>query len=254
MGIINLSPDSFSHDGLLSTEAAVVQATRLVEDGADIIDVGGASTRPGAPPVSAEEETERVVPVIAHLHQELRVPISVDTYKYDVARAAIAAGVDIINDIQGLRDDNRLAHLVAKHQLSIIVTANQRGVVLAGDIMAKVMTDLRVAMQCCRDAGVPAENILIDPGLGFGKTAAQDLDVIRRLSELKVLSCPIVLGPSRKSFIGLTLGLQTNERLGGTAAAVALGIAYGADVVRVHDVKEMVRVVRLSDAIVRGHS
>jgi len=252
MGIINLSPDSFSHDGLSSVDGAVAQATRLVAEGADVIDIGGESTRPGAASISAEEEIRRVVPVVERLHHELNVPLSVDTYKYDVARAAAAAGVSILNDISGLRDDFQLASLAAEHRLPIIITANQRGLMVTGDIMAQVIADLREAIRHCRETGVDAASIIVDPGLGFGKTAAQNLEIIRRLPELKVLGCPIMLGPSRKSFIGLTLGLPVDERLEGTAAAVALGIAFGTDIVRVHDVKEMARVARLSDAVVRG--
>jgi len=251
MGIVNLSPDSFSSDGLHSAESAVAQAKYMATEGADIIDVGGESTHPGATPISAAEEIERIVPVITRLNRDLEVPISVDTYKYAVAQAAIAAGADILNDVRGLKDNTQLANLAAEHGLSIIVTANERGKPLIGDIMAEITSDLSRATQCCREAGVPLENIIVDPGLGFGKTSAQDLEIIRRLGKLKILGCPILLGPSRKSFIGHTLGLPENERLEGTAAAVALGIAHGADIFRVHDVKEMVRVARLCDAVVR---
>lgn len=254
MGIINLSPDSFSGDGLSSAEAAANQAARMVAEGADIIDIGGESTRPGASPVSAEEEINRIVPVITRLRREYRAPISVDTYKYDVACAAVAAGANILNSVKSPAEDMRLALLATKHRLPIIVTANQRGKSVSGDIMAEVISDLRHALRCNAEAGVPAENIMVDPGIGFGKTTAQNLDIIRRLEELRVLGRPILLGPSRKSFIGLTLGLSEEERLEGTAAAVALGIAHGADIVRVHDVKEMVRVARMSDAIVRNQA
>ena len=252
MGIINLSPDSFSGDGLLVTEDAVTRAKRMVADGANIIDIGGASTRPGALYVAAEDEIKRVVPLITRLSQELKVPLSIDTYKYEVAQAAIAAGVDLINDVWGLKKDGRIASLAAKHQLPIIVTANQRGEESTNDIMAEIISDLKRAILCGTDAGVSLENIIVDPGIGFGKTTAQNLEIIRRLGELKVLGCPILLGPSRKSFIGLTLGLPETECLEGTAAAVAIGIAHGADIVRVHDVKAMTRVARLSDAVVRG--
>ena len=253
MGIVNLSPDSFSGDGLASADAASAQATRMVAEGADIIDIGGASTRPGAPPVFADKESERVVPVIARLHRELKVPLSIDTCQYEVARAAVAAGATILNDIHGLKEEARLACLAAEYKLPIIVTANERSRHITSDIMTEVISDLKRAMRCCRDAGVPPENVIVDPGIGFGKTASQNLDIIRRLEELKVLGCPLLLGPSRKSFIGDILGLPERERLEGTAAAVALGIAHGADIIRVHDVKEMVRVARLSDAVIRAH-
>jgi len=253
-GVINLSPDSFSGDGFASHQEAIAMAMRMNAEGADIIDVGGESTRPGAIPVSAEEEIGRIVPVIAHLRRELNIPLSVDTYKYDVACAAVAAGAAIINDISGLREDTRLAALAGERGLSIVVTANQRGRQITGDIIAAVISDLRYAVQRCKGAGITSENIVVDPGLGFGKTTAQNLEIIRRLGELKVLGCPVMVGPSRKSFIGLTLGLPEDQRLEGTAAAVAISIAQGADIIRVHDVKEMARVARLSDAVVRGHS
>ncbi len=254
MGIVNLSPDSFSGDGLSSAEAALAQARRMVAGGADIIDVGGESTRPQSRPVTIAEEIQRVAPAIAALSRELAVPISIDTYKYEVALAAVEAGANILNDVWGLKQDARLAGLAAERGLPIVVTANQRGQTVEGDIVAEIISDLRRAVGACRDAGVPRENIIVDPGVGFGKTAAQNLAIIRRLAELKVLGQPILLGTSRKSFIGLSLDLPENERLEGTAATVALGIAGGADIIRVHDVKEMARVARMSDAIVRGKS
>lgn len=254
MGIINLSPDSFSGDGLSSITNAVARAIRMVADGADIIDIGGVSTRPSATSIPLGEEIDRIVPVIAQLHRELEIPISVDTYELEVAQAAVNAGANIINDTRGLKKDARLAAVAAEHGTPIVVTANQRGEQFAGDIVAEVIRDLSRAVQCCKYAGVVSENIIVDPGIGFGKTAAQNLDIIRRLKELKTLNCPILTGPSRKSFIGHVLGLPENERLEGTAATVALSIANGADIIRVHDVKEMVRVARLCDAIVRGCS
>jgi dihydropteroate synthase len=252
MGIVNVSPDSFSGDGLATTEAAVSQARRMVADGADIIDVGGESTRPDSQPVGASEEIRRIVPVIGQLNKDLAVPISVDTYKYEVALAAVDAGADILNDIWGLKRDSRLAGLAAERSLPIVITSNQREQPCDGDIMAAILSDLKHATGLCKDTGVRREQIIIDPGVGFGKTVAQNLEIIRRLHELKALGFPVLLGTSRKSFIGRTLGLPENERLEGTAATVALGIANGADIVRVHDVREMVRVARMTDAIVRG--
>ncbi len=254
MGIINLSPDSFSGDGISSVEDAIALAKRMEAEGADIIDIGGESTRPEATPISAEEEIRRIVPAITRLYRELNIPLSIDTYKYDVARAAIAAGATILNDISGLKTDARLAALAAEHNIPIIVTANQRGRQITGDIMTEAISDLRRAVQYCKDVGVASKNIIVDPGLGFGKTTMQNLAIINRLEELKVLGCPIMIGPSRKSFIGLTLGLPNEECLEGTTAAAVIGIARGADVVRVHDVKQMVRAARLSDAIIRGRS
>jgi len=254
MGIINLSPDSFSGDGLDSHDAAVAQARRMVSEGADIIDVGGESTRPDSIPINADDEIQRVVPVIERLSRMLSIPISIDTYKLDVARAAVTAGAQMLNDVWGLKKDNRLAGLAAERNLPIVITSNQRDNPCEGDVVAAIITDLKRAAGVCQDAGVARENIIVDPGVGFGKTVAQNLEIVRRLCELKTLGYPILLGTSRKSFIGRTLDLPENERLEGTAATVALGIAAGADIIRVHDVKEMVRVARMSDAIVRGKS
>jgi dihydropteroate synthase len=252
MGIVNLSPDSFSGDGLNTAGAAIAQAERMEYEGADIIDIGGESTRPDSRPIGAEEEIKRIVPAIEQLSRRLNLPISVDTYKYEVAKAAIAAGAGILNDVWGLKKETRLAGLAAEHNLPIIVTSNQRGQTCDGDIIEEILSDLKLARWLCKNAGVNRENIIVDPGIGFGKTVAQNLEIIRRLHELKVLGSPILLGTSRKSFIGRTLNLPENERLEGTAATVALGIAHGADIIRVHDVKEMARVARMTDAIVRG--
>ena len=262
MGIINLSPDSFSGDGITDLEAAVAQAHRFVSEGADILDVGGESTRPGSSPVSIDEEIKRVVPVIERLASEVSVPLSIDTYKLEVARPALDAGATIINDQWGLKHDPRLADLAAEKDVPLILMSNQRDkggydaevqrdTAYYEDLMAEVTSSLRESLELALEAGVPWENIVLDPGIGFGKTWRQDLEVIRRLDELKELSRPILIGPSRKSFIGLVLDLPADERLEGNAAAVAIGIARGADVVRVHDVQQMVRVCRMSDAIVR---
>ncbi len=262
MGILNLSPDSFSGDGIVSLDAAVEQAHRFVSEGADILDVGGESTRPGSSPVSIDEEIRRVVPVIERLASEVPVPLSIDTYKSEVAHVALEAGAKIINDQWGLKRDPRLAELAAKKGAPLILMSNQRdkGGYDAGiqrdtayydDLMAEVTSSLRGGVELASSLGVPRENIIVDPGIGFGKTWRQELEIIRRLEELKELGRPILIGPSRKSFIGLVLDLPATERLEGTAAAVAIGIAKGADMVRVHDVQQMVRVCRVSDAIVR---
>ena len=252
MGVINLSPDSFSGDGLGSdVEAVAAQARRFVADGADIIDIGGESTRPGSQPVSADEELKRVIPAIERLAGELPVPISIDTYKAAVARGAVAAGATMINDVWGLKQDHRLARVAAEAGVPIILASNQRGEPCQDDIMAEIILDLEKSIGLAQAAGVAGRDIIIDPGIGFGKTLSQNLEIIRRLAELKVLGKPILLGTSRKSVIGLVLDLPPSERLEGTAATVAIGIANGADIIRVHDVKQMVRVCRMSDAIVR---
>ena len=254
MGIVNLSPDSFTGDGLSTLDAAVEQARRFVEEGADIIDVGGESTRPNSQPVTIDEEIARIVPAIERLSTELSVPISVDSYKYEVVKAAIRAGAHIINDVWGLKQEPRLAGLAVKHNLLIILTSNQRDQPCEGDIIVEILADLHRAIGLCKDAGVAPENIIIDPGIGFGKTVEQNLEIIRRLAALKALGKPILLGTSRKSFIGLTLDLPAGERLEGTAATNAICIANGADIIRVHDVKCMSRVAKMSDAVVRKKS
>ncbi len=263
MGIINLSPDSFSGDGITDLETAVAQAHSLVSQGADILDIGGESTRPGSTPVSIDEEIRRVVPVIERLVSEVTIPLSIDTYKSEVARRALEAGATMINDQWGLKKDQRLAELAAEWSVPLILMSNQRDkggydaeiqrdIAYYKDIMAEVTSSLRKSLELALKLGVPRESVIIDPGIGFGKTWRQELEIIRRLEELKELGRPILIGPSRKSFIGLVLDLPADERLEGTAAAIAIGIARGADIVRVHDVQQMVRVCRMSDAIVRS--
>ncbi|MFH0767969.1 MAG: dihydropteroate synthase [Chloroflexota bacterium] len=262
MGIINLSPDSFSGDGIADPEAAIDQAQRLVTEGADILDVGGESTKPGSSPIPLEEEMRRVIPVIEKLAPKVSVPISIDTYKSEVARRALDAGATILNDQWGLKKDRRLAELAAEWGVPLILMSNQRDeggydaraqrdTSYYEDVMTEVVSSQRKSMEMALKIGVPPENIILDPGIGFGKTWQQDAEIVRRLSELKVLGKPILIGPSRKSLIKMVLNLPANERVEGTAAVVAIGIANGADIVRVHDVKQMVRVCRMSDAIVR---
>lgn len=257
MGIINLSPDSFAGDGLGNVELAVDRAKRMAVEGADIIDIGGESTRPGSTPISVDEELSRVIPVLERLTREISVPLSIDTYKLEVAREALDAGVNMINDIWGLRKEPKLAELLAQREAPIILMSNQRDIspdrdVTFPDIMSVLISDLRRAIQQALISGVSRENIIIDPGIGFGKTQEQNLEIIRRLEELEVLSRPVLIGTSRKSVIGRVLGLPSDQRLEGTAATVALGIAKGADIVRVHDVKEVARVCKMSDAIIRS--
>jgi len=264
MGVINVSPDSFSGDGLADVEEAVVRAERLASEGADIIDIGGESTRPASTPLSPDEELRRVIPVVEKLAQEISVPLSVDTYKLKVARQALDAGANMINDIWGLKKEPGLAELAAQKGVPIALMSNQRGTP-CHDIMSAVISDLKRAVEQALDAGVPWENIIIDPGVGFGKTQEQNLEVLQRLDELQALGRPILLGSSRKSFIGWVLDLTPEQRLNevkfvppgdqrleGTAATIAIGIARGVDIVRVHDVKEMARVCKMSDALVRG--
>jgi dihydropteroate synthase len=263
MGILNVTPDSFSGDGVgYDVEAAVARAKQLAEEGADIIDIGGESTRPASPPVSAEEELRRVIPVIERLAGELSVPISIDTTKTEVARRALAAGARMLNDQWGLKGDPRLAELAVEWRVPIVLMSNQRdkgGYDAAlkrdtadyADPIIEIINSLKGSLKIAAEAGVPGENIIIDPGIGFGKSWQHDLEIIRRLGELTGLGKPILLGPSGKSFIGRVLDLPVSERLQGTAAAVAIGIAHGADMVRVHDVRQIVRVCRMSDAIIR---
>lgn len=254
MGICNLSPESFSGDGLGGdVQAALAQAQRMVAEGADIIDVGGESTRPGTEVKSAddiEDELRLVIPAVERLVAELPVPVSVDTYKAGVARRAIEAGAAMINNIWGLKRDPRLAEVAAGAGVPIVLMSNQReGQV--DEIMPAIIADLERAVRQAEAAGIPGCNIIIDPGIGFGKTLEQNLEIIRRLAELESLGKPVLLGTSRKSMIGLVLDLPAEQRLEGTAATVAIGITGGADIMRVHDVKEMARVSRMSDAIIR---
>ena len=263
MGILNVTPDSFSGDGVGDDiEAAIARARQLADEGADIIDIGGESTRPGAPPVSADEELRRVIPVIERLASELATPLSIDSYKSEVAVRALEAGAVVLNDQWGLKRDPRLAELAAEWNVPLVLMSNQRDkgsydaslkrdTADYADPISEVISSLKRSLEVASKSGVPWENIIIDPGIGFGKTWQQDLEIIRRLGELRELGRPILLGPSRKSFIGKVLDLPANERLEGTTAVVAIGIAHGADMVRVHEVKPMVRVCRLCDAIIR---
>ena len=251
MGIVNVTPDSFSGDGLSGSVAASLdQARRFVTDGADIIDIGGESTRPGSAPINADEELKRVLPVIERLAKEISVPISIDTYRAEVAKRAIEAGAHMINDVWGLKKDLDMAKVAASYDTPVIITQNQRGSSYV-DLIPDLIADLKITIDMALSAGIKWENIILDPGVGFGKTMEQNLEIVRRLVELKVLKRPILLGTSRKSFIGYALDLPVEQRLEGTAATVAIGIANGADIMRVHDVKEMALVVKMSDAVVR---
>jgi dihydropteroate synthase len=271
MGIINVTPDSFSGDGLLSDQEwvkrAVEQGLHFNQEGAHILDVGGESTRPGAEPVEAEVELQRVVPVIQALRREVDLPISIDTYKAEVAAAALDAGAHLVNDVWGLRMDPALADLCAQRRVPVVVTHNRsrprnasQEARLGGryvgtvyeNLLADVADELQLSINLAKAAGVPDEHIIIDPGIGFGKTVEQNLTLLNHLDSLKALGYPILLGTSNKSFIGYTLNTPPEDRLEGTAATVAIGIARGADIIRVHHVKEMSRVAKMTDAIVRN--
>ncbi len=255
MGILNVTPDSFSDGGRFnSLEKAVEHARRMVDEGADIIDIGGESTRPGYEPIPVEEELARVMPVITALKQDrkLNVPLSIDTYKAAVARAALDLGVEMVNDIWGLKKDSKMASVVAEYNAAVCLMHNRESTDY-DDLMPDIFHELSESIKLARDAGIESDRIIIDPGIGFGKTLQQNLEVMHRLKDLRGLGCPILLGTSRKSMIGKTLNLPVDDRLEGTAATIAYGIAAGVDLVRVHDVREMSRVVEMTDAIVRRH-
>jgi dihydropteroate synthase len=258
MGILNVTPDSFSDGGTyLDPERALARAKLMFKEGADIIDVGGESTRPGAETISPREELKRVIPVIKALSKNRRLLISIDTRKAKVAEAALAAGAHMVNDVSGLRFDRKMAGVVAKHKIPVC-SMHTRGTPrdmqknpLYSELMEELIEYLEESLAIAKNAGILLKKIILDPGLGFGKTPENNLEILKKLKELKVLGCPILVGPSRKSLIGKVLGLPVTRRLEGTAAAVAVAIANGANLVRVHDVKEMSRVVRMTDAIVR---
>jgi dihydropteroate synthase len=253
MGILNVTPDSFSDGGRYAgVDAAVARTHEMVAEGADIIDIGGESTRPGHAPVGADEELRRVIPVIERLGPGCPVPISIDTTKPEVARRALALGASIINDQHGLQGDPALAGVAAEFGAEVVAMHNQRGNEYA-DLLGDIIAFLERSLERADAAGIGRERVIVDPGFGFGKTPDQNLELLRRLGELKVLGRPILIGTSRKSMIGRVLTETTPaDRLEGTAATVALGIAFGADVVRVHDVRAMKRVARVADAVVRG--
>jgi dihydropteroate synthase len=251
MGIVNVTPDSFSGDGVTELDAAVAQARQMELDGADLIDIGGESTRPetwNGPGLSVEDELARVIPVVTRVAAAVSVPVSIDTYKAEVARHAITDGAALVNDVWGLRRDPQMAATVAAAGVPVVLMHNKPG---GGyrDLIVEIAASLRESVELARVAGVAHDRIILDPGIGFGKTREENLEIIRRLSEFRTLGFPLLIGPSRKSFIGKTLDLPAGERLEGTAAAVALSIAGGSDIVRVHDVKAMVRVARMADAI-----
>ena len=252
MGVINVTPDSFSGDGLgTDVQAAVEQALRFQGEGADFLDIGAESTRPGHDPLAEPVELARLLPALGAIAARVSIPISVDTWKSRVARAALENGATIVNDVWGLKADPDMAMVVAEHGAALILMHNQRGHSY-DDLVGQVVDGLRRSVDVALEAGVRRSNLVVDPGIGFGKTADHNLELLKNLESLGELALPVLVGTSRKSTIGRLLGLPPEQRVEGTSATVALAIAGGADVVRVHDVKEMVRVCRVSDAIVRG--
>ncbi len=252
MGILNLTCDSFAGDGLAAdVDRALAQAERFAAEGADILDLGAESTRPGYTPVPAEQQIARLLPVLERLRDLCDLPLSVDTTSGEVAQAVLAAGASLVNDTSGLRGDAGMASTVAETAAAVVVMHNQRGRPFR-DVIADVRAGLAASFQVAARAGLSRERLIIDPGLGFGWEPRQNLEIIRRLDELRGLGRPILVGPSRKSAIGLVLDVPVEQRLEGTAALVALAIANGADIVRVHDVGAMSRVARMTDAVVRG--
>jgi len=271
MGILNVTPDSFSGDGLIAKgdvlEVSLEQGRRFVEAGVAVLDVGGESTRPGSEPVTVDEERRRVIPVIKELAKNFPdTLISIDTYKAVIAEEAVNSGAHIVNDVWALRADPELKNVVAKKKCPVILMHNrsnpasvevrsQLGNAYIGseysNLIEDVKRELMESVTLARGAGIEDERIILDPGIGFGKKVEHNLELINRLDEIRALGFPVLLGPSRKSFIGYTLDLPPNQRVEGTAATIAIGIAHGADIVRVHDVEYMARVAQMTDALVR---
>ena len=256
MGILNVTPDSFSDGGRWNTrDAALRHMEEMVQDGADIIDVGAESSRPGFVPMGAAEETERLLPFLETVLQECPVPVSVDTFKAETARAALAAGADMLNDIWGLQyaeEPGEMARVAAEADAPVVVMYNQNGTAYDGDIVGEMRAFFERSFALADAAGLARDKIILDPGIGFGKTAEQNMHVMRRMDELisyDGTDYPILLGASRKSFIGAALGLPVEERMEATGAACVLGIVRGASIVRVHDVKPIARMCRMTDAI-----
>ena len=252
MGVLNATPDSFYVGSRVTQlEAAVHLAEEMVDQGADILDIGGESTRPGHTPVTLDEEIRRVIPVISTLAKQTNIPLSIDSYKSEVARHAVDAGASMLNDVWGLKRSPDMAKLAAERKLPIVIMHNQDGTHY-DSMIDDMLSSLRGSIKQAEQAGVSRANIIVDPGIGFGKTWEQNLVVMRNLARLQELGKPILIGTSRKSFIGRVLDLPVEQRIEGTAATVALSIAGGADIVRVHDVKAMARVAKMTDAIVRS--
>lgn len=253
MGILNLTPDSFSDGGdFVSADKAVEHAKKMIAEGADIIDIGGESSRPGHVRIDAEEELSRVLPVIKRLREETDAILSLDTIRAEVAEEGIKNGIHIVNDIWGFQEDARLAGIAAKYETPVVLMHNQNGTDYQGDLIEEIIRFLKESIRIAVKAGVSDDKIILDPGIGFGKTAEQNIAVMSRLKEIRALGYPVLLGTSRKSMIGHILGLPPKERGEGTVATTVLGIAQGVDIVRVHDVLENSRAAKVTDAIIRG--
>ncbi|MGN1306150.1 MAG: dihydropteroate synthase [Faecousia sp.] len=252
MGILNVTPDSFSDGGRFNRmDAALCHAEEMIRDGADIVDIGGESTRPGHTVISDEEEIARVVPVIEAVKERFDVPVSVDTYKSKVAEAALQAGADLVNDIWGFRHDSRVAELTAQYGAACCLMHNRHEAVYQ-NFMEDMIKDMEICVQIARDAGVADDKIILDPGVGFGKTYEMNLSAIRHVDMLHALGFPILLGTSRKSVIGLTLDLPADQRVEGTVATTVIGVMKGCAFVRVHDVKENKRAILMTEAVLGG--
>lgn len=253
MGILNVTPDSFSDGGNYENcDAALLQALKMTEEGADIIDVGGETTKPGAVPVSAEIEIKRVIPVIEALSKKISAPISVDTYRAQTAELAIKAGAHMINDIWGLKYDPEIADVVAAYDVPVCIMHNRTcGTDYGQELIGKVLSELEESISIAKKANIKDDKIIVDPGIGFAKTWEQNVQIMRRLEEFKKLGYPVLLGASRKSFIGRVLDIEVTDRLEGTLATTALGVTKGIDIVRVHDVLQNLRVAKMMDSMVR---
>ena len=251
MGILNVTPDSFSDGGnFYNVETALKHAENMIKKGAHILDIGGESTRPGHTQISEEEEMDRILPVLTAIKANFDIPISVDTYKSKVAEAVLEAGADFINDIWGLKYDDQMAKVIAKYQVPCCLMHNRTDRTYQ-NFFSDMMADLQESLDIAMRAGIAKEKIILDPGVGFAKTYEQNLEVIRRVGELKMLGCPILLGTSRKSVIGLTLDLPVEERLEGTLVTTVLAVEQGCMFVRVHDVRENVRTIQMTEAILK---
>lgn len=252
MGILNVTPDSFSDGGNYNQiDAALYHVEEMLRDGADIVDIGGESTRPGYVQISAEEEIERVVPVIEQIKARFDVPVSLDTYKATVAEAGIKAGADLINDIWGLKGDDRMAEVIAKAGVPCCLMHNRKEAVYQ-DYIPDVLADLEKSLELARKAGIERDKIILDPGIGFAKTYEQNLVLLQQLETLYSLGCPILLGTSRKSVIGLTLDIPASERMVGTVATTVMGVTKGCAFVRVHDIKENAQAIKMTEAILHA--
>lgn len=254
MGIINVTPDSFSDGGeRVSADSAVEGALRMVQEGADFIDVGAESTRPGAEEITLEEEWRRLEPVLNSFRGRVAVPVSVDTYKAEIARRALEAGVSIVNDVWGLKREPAIAEVAASAGAGLVLMHNGRGEDPAGDLMAGISRSLEESVRIANRAGVDGDRIVLDPGIGFGKSVRENIEILRRFGELRTLGFPLLLGASRKSVIGKTLNLPVAERLEGTLATTVAGVVGGADVIRVHDIDPNLKAARMGDAIYRSY-